>query len=88
MRLEPALQALARCRPACALMLDTTYCSPQHVFPPQAEVLTAVRDGVRAEAFNPKVLFLFGTYTIGEEQERECPYDPSPDTKYSNTCEQ
>ena len=49
-------------------MLDTTYCSPQHVFPPQSEVLAAVRDSVTAEAFNPKVLFLFGTYTIGKER--------------------
>ena len=66
MRDEPLLQALALRRPA--LMLDTTYCAPQHVFPPQTEVLAAVRDAVLAEAFNPKVLFLFGTYTIGKEK--------------------
>ena len=49
-------------------MLDTTYCDPRHVFPPQRDVLAAVRDAVRAEAFNPKTLFLFGTYTIGKER--------------------
>ena len=68
MKLEPTLRSLASRRPGPAVMLDTTYCSPQHVFPPQAEVLAAVRDSVKAEAFNPRVLFLFGTYTIGKER--------------------
>ena len=75
MQLEPLLRSLSLRRPGPAVMLDTTYCSPQHVFPPQSEVLAAVRDSVRAEAFNPKVLFLFGTYTIGGavQVEVSCP---------------
>ena len=63
---NPTLRALSLRAPA--LMLDTTYCDPRHVFPPQRDVLAAVRDAVRAEAFNPKTLFLFGTYTIGKER--------------------
>ena len=66
MKTDPTLVALASRRPA--MMLDTTYCSPAHVFPPQCEVLAAVRDAVKAESFNPRVLFLFGTYTIGKER--------------------
>ena len=66
MKTDPTLVALASRRPA--VMLDTTYCSPAHVFPPQCEVLAAVRDAVKAESFNPRVLFLFGTYTIGKER--------------------
>ena len=66
MKTDPHLVSLASQRPA--VMLDTTYCSPNHVFPPQCEVLAAVRDSVKAESFNPRVLFLFGTYTIGKER--------------------
>lgn len=42
------------------------YCSPQYDFPPQEEVVRFVVDAVRAEAFNPRTLFVFGTYTIGK----------------------
>ena len=63
----PILREVASKRPA--VMLDTTYCDPKHAFPPQAEVLAAVRDAVRAEAHNAqRTLFLFGTYTIGKER--------------------
>jgi DNA cross-link repair 1A protein len=63
----PILRDVASKRPA--VMLDTTYCDPKHAFPPQAEVLAAVRDAVRAEAHNAqRTLFLFGTYTIGKER--------------------
>ncbi|KAG0471037.1 hypothetical protein HPP92_015583 [Vanilla planifolia] len=50
------------------LILDTTYCSPQYDFPKQEEVIEFVIDAIRAEAFNPKTLFLIGTYTIGKEK--------------------
>ena len=67
MRECPILREVASKRPA--VMLDTTYCDPKHAFPPQAEVLAAVRDAVRAEAHNgERTLFLFGTYTIGKER--------------------
>ena len=32
------------------------------------QVLQFVLDAVKAEAFNPRTLFLFGTYTIGKER--------------------
>lgn len=50
------------------LILDTTYCQPLYDFPPQAEVIRFAVDAVRAEAFNAKTLFLFGSYTIGKER--------------------
>jgi hypothetical protein len=34
----------------------------------QAEVIRFAVDAVRAEAFNAKTLFLFGSYTIGKER--------------------
>lgn len=60
--------AVAAVRGRCQLVLDTTYCAPQHVFPPQVEVIRFAVDAVRAEAFNPRTLFLFGSYTIGKER--------------------
>ncbi|KAJ7546668.1 hypothetical protein O6H91_08G049800 [Diphasiastrum complanatum] len=50
------------------LMLDTTYCDPQYDFPKQEVVIQFVIDAIQAEAFNPKTLFLIGTYTIGKER--------------------
>ncbi|KAL0908424.1 hypothetical protein M5K25_022918 [Dendrobium thyrsiflorum] len=50
------------------LILDTTYCNPQYDFPKQEEVIQFVIDAIQAEAFNPKTLFLIGTYTIGKER--------------------
>ncbi|PNW78374.1 hypothetical protein CHLRE_09g399907v5 [Chlamydomonas reinhardtii] len=63
---HPALQALVGRR--CTLVLDTTYADPAYVFPPQQDVLDAVLTAVRAEAFNKRALFVFGTYTIGKER--------------------
>lgn len=34
----------------------------------QAEVIKFAVDAVRAEAFNARTLFLFGSYTIGKER--------------------
>ena len=65
MRSSPTLRRAAN---GCRLVLDTTYCSPEHSFPPQDEVLRSVRESVAAAAFNPRTLFLFGTYTIGKER--------------------
>ncbi|KAL3844090.1 hypothetical protein ACJIZ3_001493 [Penstemon smallii] len=60
----PPLQA---CR-VHTLILDTTYCDPQYDFPKQDSVIQFVIDAVQAEAFNPKTLFLIGSYTIGKER--------------------
>ena len=60
----PELQSI---RGSVDLILDTTYCDPQYTFPPQSEALKFVVDAVKAEAFNPKTLFMFGSYTIGKE---------------------
>jgi DNA cross-link repair 1A protein len=48
------------------LILDTTYCDPQYDFPKQDTVVQFVIDAIQAETFNPKTLFLIGSYTIGE----------------------
>ncbi|GLC58519.1 hypothetical protein PLESTB_001369900 [Pleodorina starrii] len=66
MRSHPALQALVGRR--CTLVLDTTYCDPRYEFPPQKAVLDAVMEAVKAESFNKRALFVFGTYTIGKER--------------------
>ncbi|GJN33892.1 hypothetical protein PR202_gb22521 [Eleusine coracana subsp. coracana] len=47
------------------LILDTTYCNPRYDFPSQEVVIQFVIDAIQAEAFNPKTLFLIGSYTIG-----------------------
>ncbi|KAK9812991.1 hypothetical protein WJX72_006870 [[Myrmecia] bisecta] len=65
MQLEPCLQPL---RGKLNLILDTTYCQPQYDFPLQQQVLQFVLEAVKAEAFNPGTLFLFGSYTIGKER--------------------
>ena len=66
--LEPHLAAL-RDRSALRVVLDTTYGCPlaRATFPPAAEAAAFVAAAVAAEAFNPRTLFLFGTYTIGKE---------------------
>lgn len=66
--LLPQLPQLEAVRGAVDLILDTTYCDPQYTFPTQAEALNFAVDAVKAEAFNPKTLFLFGSYTIGKER--------------------
>ncbi|KAL4590164.1 hypothetical protein LXL04_003086 [Taraxacum kok-saghyz] len=50
------------------LILDTTYCDPQYDFPKQDAVIQYVLEAIQAEAFNPKTLFLIGSYTIGKER--------------------
>ncbi|XP_071742072.1 uncharacterized protein [Rutidosis leptorrhynchoides] len=50
------------------LILDTTYCNPQYDFPKQEAVIQYVLEAIQAEAFNPKTLFLIGSYTIGKER--------------------
>ncbi|GJU88771.1 DNA cross-link repair protein SNM1, partial [Tanacetum coccineum] len=50
------------------LILDTTYCDPQYDFPKQEAVIQYVLEAIQAEAFNPKTLFLIGSYTIGKER--------------------
>ncbi|KAF8069613.1 Dclre1a [Scenedesmus sp. PABB004] len=65
MTAQPALQALVG---RAVLVLDTTYADTRYDFPPQAAVLDCVLQRVQAEAFNPRTLFLFGTYTIGKER--------------------
>jgi DNA cross-link repair 1A protein len=65
--------ALRALRNRVILHLDTTYCSPEHTFPLQQEVvegvvaqcvteMTRARDGRQ-----PPPLFVFGSYTIGKE---------------------
>jgi len=66
--LLPQLPQLENIRGAIDLILDTTYCDPQYTFPTQAEALNFAVDAVKAESFNPKTLFLFGSYTIGKER--------------------
>ncbi|XP_010541701.1 PREDICTED: uncharacterized protein LOC104815085 [Tarenaya hassleriana] len=51
-----------------SLILDTTYCNPQYDFPKQEAVIQFVIESIQAEAFNPKTLFLIGSYTIGKER--------------------
>ena len=50
--------------------LDTTYCDPRYVFPPQEVVISQVIDAARAENARTKgrCLFFFGTYSIGKER--------------------
>ncbi|KAG5244044.1 DNA cross-link repair protein [Salix suchowensis] len=50
------------------LILDTTYCNAQYDFPKQEAVIQFVIEAIQAEAFNPKTLFLIGSYTIGKER--------------------
>ncbi|KAK9102401.1 hypothetical protein Sjap_019655 [Stephania japonica] len=50
------------------LILDTTYCNPQYDFPKQEAVIQFVIEAIQAESFNPKTLFLIGSYTIGKER--------------------
>jgi DNA cross-link repair 1A protein len=38
----------------------------QYDFPKQETVIQFVLEAIQAEAFNPRTLFLIGTYTIGK----------------------
>ncbi|KAL5995147.1 hypothetical protein ACLOJK_025205 [Asimina triloba] len=60
--------SLLQSSPIHTLILDTTYCNPQYDFPKQDTVIQFVVDAIQAEAFNPKTLFLIGSYTIGKER--------------------
>ncbi|KAL0393962.1 UNVERIFIED_CONTAM: DNA cross-link repair 1A protein [Sesamum latifolium] len=57
------LSILQAC-PIHTLILDTTYCNPQYDFPKQDAIIQFVIDAIQAEAFNPKTLFLIGSYTL------------------------
>ncbi|XP_062159334.1 DNA cross-link repair protein SNM1 [Alnus glutinosa] len=65
---EMANISLLQSCPIHTLILDTTYCNPQYDFPKQEAVIQFVIDCIQAEAFNPKTLFLIGSYTIGKER--------------------
>lgn len=60
--------SLVRTRGTAMLILDTTYCDPQYNFPPQSETIDFVFQEIKREAFNPRCLILFGSYTIGKER--------------------
>ncbi|XP_021276247.1 DNA cross-link repair protein SNM1 [Herrania umbratica] len=65
---EMASMSLWHACPMHTLILDTTYCNPQYDFPKQEAVIQFVIEAIQAEAFNPKTLFLIGSYTIGKER--------------------
>lgn len=52
------------------LHLDTTYCDPKYIFPPQPDILSQVVTAARNEDERTKhrCLFFFGTYSIGKEK--------------------
>ncbi|XP_020536648.1 uncharacterized protein LOC105638059 isoform X2 [Jatropha curcas] len=62
-----SVTALQICR-IHTLILDTTYCNPQYDFPKQEAVIQFVIEAIQAESFNPRTLFLIGSYTIGKER--------------------
>eukprot|EP00192_Tetraselmis_astigmatica_P011624 CAMPEP_0117663316 /NCGR_PEP_ID=MMETSP0804-20121206/8536_1 /TAXON_ID=1074897 /ORGANISM="Tetraselmis astigmatica, Strain CCMP880" /LENGTH=363 /DNA_ID=CAMNT_0005470303 /DNA_START=437 /DNA_END=1528 /DNA_ORIENTATION=- len=81
MRFEPSLLSegfpagLAGLGRIDHLYLDTTYCDSRYAFPPQAEVLAAVRGVVLHEEGRAargegkeRVLYVCGAYTIGKEK--------------------
>ncbi|RDX83704.1 DNA cross-link repair protein SNM1, partial [Mucuna pruriens] len=65
---EMTINPLLQMCPINTLVLDTTYCNPQYDFPKQEAIIQFVIDAIQAEAFNPKTLFLIGSYTIGKER--------------------
>ncbi|QCE16336.1 benzoate 4-monooxygenase [Vigna unguiculata] len=65
---EMTINPLLKMCPINTLILDTTYCNPQYDFPKQEAVIQFVIDAIQAETFNPKTLFLIGSYTIGKER--------------------
>lgn len=51
------------------IYLDTTYCKPEHAFPPQNIVIDAVMDEILHLGGNVQdQVYLFGSYTIGKER--------------------
>ncbi|KAJ7966339.1 DNA cross-link repair protein [Quillaja saponaria] len=65
---DMASNPLLQMCPIHTLILDTTYCNPQYDFPKQEAVIQFVIEAIQAETFNPKTLFLIGSYTIGKER--------------------
>ncbi|KAL2517580.1 sterile alpha motif (SAM) domain-containing protein [Abeliophyllum distichum] len=65
---EMAKLSMLQTSPVYTLILDTTYCDPQYDFPKQEAIIQFVIDAIQAEDFNPKTLFLIGSYTIGKER--------------------
>ncbi|KAF0913958.1 hypothetical protein E2562_025370 [Oryza meyeriana var. granulata] len=65
---EMANNRVLKSSPIHTLILDTTYCNPRYDFPSQEIVIQFVIEAIQAEAFNPKTLFLIGSYTIGKER--------------------
>uniref|UniRef100_A0A0E0IKA7 SAM domain-containing protein n=1 Tax=Oryza nivara TaxID=4536 RepID=A0A0E0IKA7_ORYNI len=65
---EMANNRVLQSSPIHTLILDTTYCNPRYDFPTQEIVIQFVIEAIQAEAFNPKTLFLIGSYTIGKER--------------------
>ncbi|KAG0489420.1 hypothetical protein HPP92_008231 [Vanilla planifolia] len=70
MKLDPFLQKFVG---AEAVFLDTTYCNPKFVFPPQEESVDYVVNTIRRikeenQASSEHVLFLVATYVIGKER--------------------
>ncbi|CAH0473796.1 unnamed protein product [Peronospora belbahrii] len=48
--------------------LDTTYCNPKYTFPTQQVALDHALDLMNKHMTQEKVLYLFGSYTIGKER--------------------
>ena len=48
--------------------LDTTYCDPKYTFPPQPQVIRSVLNKIEETIHSNKVLYWFGTYSIGKEK--------------------
>ncbi|XP_050364634.1 DNA cross-link repair protein SNM1 [Argentina anserina] len=65
---DAASMSVVRTSSIHTLILDTTYCNPQYDFPKQEAVIQFVIDAIQAETFNPRTLFLIGSYTIGKER--------------------
>lgn len=64
------LAEVVRAKQLDYLYLDTTYCNPRYVFPPQPTVLSQVVSAARQEdsRTRKRCLFFFGTYSIGKEK--------------------
>ncbi|KFD61523.1 hypothetical protein M514_26336 [Trichuris suis] len=51
------------------ILLDTTYCDPEYVFPKQHVVISQALDFIQAKMkIHPKLLIVIGAYTIGKER--------------------
>ena len=54
-----------RVRGRAVLVLDTTHCRPDCVFPARSEAVRFALAAFKAETFNPATLFLVGTHILG-----------------------